>query len=118
VLLVRYCGNGKASRETIEPDGWLQTGDLASIDGDNAVFIVDRKKDMINTSGRAQDLDRQDHEKRATLFGPVMHLLPVARWSEGIGVDRFGSDCASRVADFAPCPKGAVGFYLSRQSTL
>jgi len=46
-----YYGNEKATRETIEPDGWLHTGDLASMDEDSAIFIVDRKKDMINTSG-------------------------------------------------------------------
>jgi long-chain acyl-CoA synthetase len=30
---------------------WLHTGDLAYIDGDGYVFLVDRKKDMMKTSG-------------------------------------------------------------------
>ncbi|RBP16769.1 long-chain acyl-CoA synthetase [Roseiarcus fermentans] len=51
VVMQGYWGNDKATRETIEPDGWLHSGDLASMDEDGAVFIVDRKKDMINTSG-------------------------------------------------------------------
>ena len=51
IVMQGYWGNEQATRETIEPDGWLHSGDLASMDEDGAVFIVDRKKDMINTSG-------------------------------------------------------------------
>ena len=32
-------------------DGWLHTGDLARLDDDGLVFIVDRMKDMINRGG-------------------------------------------------------------------
>jgi acyl-CoA synthetase (AMP-forming)/AMP-acid ligase II len=32
-------------------DGWLHSGDLARIDDDGRVYIVDRKKDMINRGG-------------------------------------------------------------------
>jgi long-chain acyl-CoA synthetase len=32
-------------------DGWLHTGDLARIDGEGFVQIVDRKKDMVNRGG-------------------------------------------------------------------
>jgi len=32
-------------------DGWLRTGDLARIDDDGFVEIVDRKKDMVNRGG-------------------------------------------------------------------
>jgi len=32
-------------------DGWLHSGDLARIDDDGLVHIVDRKKDMINRGG-------------------------------------------------------------------
>ena len=46
-----YFGNEAATRETIEPDGWLHTGDLAKLDAEGHVAIVDRKKDMILTGG-------------------------------------------------------------------
>src|SRR5204863_7436740 len=32
-------------------DGWLHTGDLARIDADGLLYIVDRAKDMINRGG-------------------------------------------------------------------
>jgi long-chain acyl-CoA synthetase len=51
IVMQGYYGNEKATRETIERDGWLHTGDLATMDEDGAIFIVDRKKDMINTGG-------------------------------------------------------------------
>ena len=41
----------KKTKETLEDDGWLHTGDLAKIDKDGYYFIVDRKKDMILTAG-------------------------------------------------------------------
>jgi long-chain acyl-CoA synthetase len=51
IVMMGYYGNEAATREAIEPDGWLHSGDLASIDEVGQVFVVDRKKDMINTSG-------------------------------------------------------------------
>jgi 4-coumarate--CoA ligase len=39
-----YWRNRKATRETLLPDGWLKTGDIAYIDDHSKWFIVDRKK--------------------------------------------------------------------------
>lgn len=37
--------------KVLHSDGWLHTGDMARIDGRGYVFLVDRKKDMVNVSG-------------------------------------------------------------------
>ncbi|MDT7609274.1 MAG: hypothetical protein QOG96_3777, partial [Pseudonocardiales bacterium] len=45
-----YWNKPDASRDTFV-DGWLRTGDLARIDGEGLVYVVDRAKDMINRGG-------------------------------------------------------------------
>ncbi|MFC8256277.1 long-chain fatty acid--CoA ligase [Streptomyces sp. NPDC057291] len=45
-----YWGRPEATAETIL-DGWLRTGDLATVDEDGYYFIVDRKKDLIIRGG-------------------------------------------------------------------
>ena len=46
-----YFGNEEATKEAIEPDGWMHSGDLAKMDDERYIFMVDRKKDMILTAG-------------------------------------------------------------------
>jgi long-chain acyl-CoA synthetase len=51
IVMMGYFGDEEKTRETLEPDGWLHSGDLGTMDDDGCVFIVDRKKDMILTGG-------------------------------------------------------------------
>jgi len=49
-VMLGYYNQEKETQETLK-NGWLHTGDLAKIDPDGYIFIVDRKKDMIITGG-------------------------------------------------------------------
>ena len=46
-----YLNNADATAATITEDGWLRTGDVARIDDDGHVYIVDRLKELIKYKG-------------------------------------------------------------------
>jgi acyl-CoA synthetase (AMP-forming)/AMP-acid ligase II len=50
-LMRGYLGDQAATAATIDPDGWLHTGDLVCFDHDGNLFVVDRLKEMIKCSG-------------------------------------------------------------------
>jgi len=45
-----YLNNPEATRESIQ-NGWLRTGDIAKVDDEGYIFIVDRIKDLIISKG-------------------------------------------------------------------
>lgn len=45
-----YYNNPEATKEVLK-DGWLYTGDVAMMDEDGFIFLVDRKKDVIISGG-------------------------------------------------------------------
>lgn len=51
LVMTGYFNNAEATKLTIEPDGWLHTGDIARLDSDGNVWLVDRRNDMIITGG-------------------------------------------------------------------
>ena len=53
LVMLGYRGLPDKTAETIDADGWLHTGDIATIDDEGYVKIVDRKKEIIiNAAGK------------------------------------------------------------------
>jgi len=46
-----YWNNETATKNTIDDDGWLHTGDVGHIDADGHLYIVDRLKELIKYKG-------------------------------------------------------------------
>lgn len=67
-------------------DGWLHTGDLATIDEEQYVSIVDRKKDMIVTGGEnvyCLEVENILYKHPAILEAAVIGV-PDAKWGEAV----------------------------------
>jgi long-chain acyl-CoA synthetase len=47
VVMVGYRNLPERTREALDEDGWLHTGDVATIDDDGYVTLIDRKKELI-----------------------------------------------------------------------
>ena len=64
--------------------GWFHTGDLATIDGDHYVLIVDRKKDIIVSGG--ENISSLEVEKvlvaHAAVYEAVVIPVPHEKWGE------------------------------------
>jgi acyl-CoA synthetase (AMP-forming)/AMP-acid ligase II len=74
-----YWNKPEATKETLTEDGWLKTGDVAYVDENKHLYIVDRKKELIKVKGlqvapaelEALLLDHPDVQDAAVIGIPV-----------------------------------------------
>lgn len=95
-------------------DGWLHTGDLATVDGEGYIFIVDRAKDMIISGGEniyPREIEEVLFAHPAVADAAVIGV-PDERWGEvplALVVPRAGTRLAAEEV-VAHCRARLAGF--------
>jgi long-chain acyl-CoA synthetase len=139
--MVEYWNNPDETAETLRMHGpggpWVHTGDLARMDDEGFIFIVDRKKDMLKTSG-FQVWPREIEEVLTThpavleagvagvpdaAKGEVAHAWVVLKPGASATAEELRSFCRERLAPYkvpahvefrTELPKTMVGKVLRR----
>jgi long-chain acyl-CoA synthetase len=93
-IFVEYHNKPDATAEAIDPDGWFHTGDIATIDDDGFVSIVDRAKDVIIRGG--ENVASAEVEA-AIARHPAVHECAVF----GLPHERLGEEVAVAVHPLA-----------------
>ncbi|MBV8761510.1 MAG: long-chain fatty acid--CoA ligase [Deltaproteobacteria bacterium] len=102
VVMRGYRNKPEQTRETIDREGWLHTGDVATIDREGFVTIVDRKKELIISAG-GKNMSPANIEARIKASSPLIGQAAV------VG-DRRPYNVALLVLD----PDGAMAFCKAR----
>jgi acyl-CoA synthetase (AMP-forming)/AMP-acid ligase II len=90
IVMQGYYGNEEETREIIEPDGWLHSGDIARMDEEGYIHIVDRAKDMIIRGGE----NVYPREIEEFLYGhPEISAVQIY----GVPDERYGEKVAAAV---------------------
>jgi acyl-CoA synthetase (AMP-forming)/AMP-acid ligase II len=83
ITMPGYYGRDDLTRDALR-DGWLYTGDLGYVDDDGFLYLVDRKKDMIDSGGikvYPKDIEeiaaRHPDVREVAVFG-----IPHEKWGE------------------------------------
>ncbi len=79
-VMLGYYKNEKATRETIDNDGWYHTGDLGTMDEDGNVFINGRSKNML-LSANGQNIYPEEIEDKLNSMTMVVESVVVQRES-------------------------------------
>lgn len=109
-----YWRNDEATTEAFDADGFLRTGDLATIDAYGFVDIVDRKKDVIKTGAEtvySVEVEHQLYEHPAVLecavygkpdekWGERVVAAVVLRRGQAAGADALIAWCRARIAGY------------------
>ncbi len=96
IMMRGYRSDPERTAEAIDDDGWLHTGDIAEIDTDGYVSIVDRKKELIiNAAGK--------NMSPANIEATVKSASPLVGQACCIGDGRpYNTALIVLDADFAP----------------
>lgn len=78
-----YWQRPEATKEVINPEGWLSTGDIVKFDQDGLIHIVDRKKDMILVSGF--NVYPNEIEDVVALHNKVLEVAAIGQPNEASG---------------------------------
>jgi fatty-acyl-CoA synthase len=72
------------ANESFTPDGWLRTGDVASVDARGRIRLVDRTKDLIKSGGEWISSVELENELMAhpQIAEAAVIGVPHPRWSE------------------------------------
>lgn len=62
-VMMGYYKNKEATKEVLTEDGWLKTGDICDIDSEGYIRVIERKKDLIKTSGGKYIVPQQIENK-------------------------------------------------------
>ena len=87
VVIKGYLNREESTAEAIQ-DGWFRTGDIATIDDDGYVFIVDRAKDMVLRGGEniyCSEVETAIYQHEAVAEAAVFGV-PDDRLGEVVGV--------------------------------
>lgn len=133
-----YINRPDATAEAIT-DGWLHTGDVARIDADGFIFIVDRKKDMVLRGGEnvyCAEVEAGIYRHAAVAeccvfgvpderLGEEVAVAVVAKPGAMLSVDTLRDHCAGVMARHKvpahvwllaePLPRNASGKFLKRE---
>ncbi len=72
-LMMGYYNRPDLTAEVIDAQGWLHTGDIGYLDEDNYLFLTDRKKNIIVTSGG-----------KNVAPAPIEHMLKTSRYIDEV----------------------------------
>ena len=87
-VMLGYLDDPEATAETIDRDGWLDTGDIGTLDADGYLAITDRSKDMFINGG----FNCYPAEIEAML---LVHPDIAEVAVKGVPDDRLGEVCAA-----------------------
>lgn len=92
-LMLGYYKNEEATRQVIDTEGWLHTGDMTTIDEDGNVFIKGRCKNLLLTSS-GQNIYPEEIESKLNNMPYVSESLIILQQDKLVGLIYPDSDDA------------------------